>query len=179
MDNLSQQFDEIEALSSIYDQDWKIENEDGTSYSIQVTPDVKLFITFIPEYPSEKPPKYEMTAPALTVEQKRQIEEEFKQIYKYVFFCLCSVQILCMVAFSENCGTPVLFQWIERLKELLECWRETIQKTTHLNNLIVRDIESPLSLSCELDVTHGPLIQDRKSVFQGHACKVNSQQDVK
>lgn len=29
------------------------------------------------------------------------------------------------------------------------------------------------------NVTHGPLIQDRKSVFQGHACKVTTQQGVK
>lgn len=82
MDNLTQHFDEIEALTSIYEQDWKIENEDGTAYSMQVTPEVKLFVNFIPEYPSDKPPKYEMTAPSLTVEQKKLIEEEFKTIYK-------------------------------------------------------------------------------------------------
>lgn len=82
MDNLSQHFDEIEALASIYDQDWKIENESGTVYSMQVAADVKLFVTFIPEYPSDKPPEYEMTAPALTLEQKKVIEEEFEKIYK-------------------------------------------------------------------------------------------------
>lgn len=84
MDNISQHIDEIEALASIYDQDWKMENETGTTYSMQVTPNVKLFITFTSDYPSNKPPEYEMTAPTLSLEQKTQIAEEFKKIYAYV-----------------------------------------------------------------------------------------------
>lgn len=84
MDNVSQHFDEIEALASIYGQDWKMEDETGTTYSMQVNPDVKLFITFIPEYPSDKPPKYEMTAPLLTLEQKTQVDEELEKMYRYV-----------------------------------------------------------------------------------------------
>lgn len=82
MDNLSQQFDEKLALSSIYIKEWKIENKNGTVYSMQVTPDVKLFITFIPKYPSDKPPKYVMTAPALTAKQKREVDREFQKIYR-------------------------------------------------------------------------------------------------
>lgn len=29
-----------------------------------------------------------------------------------------------------------------------------------------------------LKITHGPIIEDRKSVFQGHVCTVNSKSDV-
>lgn len=81
MDNLSEQCDEIEALSAIYGQDWNAENEKGTDYSMQVTSDVKLFITLVPQYPSHAPPKFEMIAPVLTIEQKRLVKEEFNAIY--------------------------------------------------------------------------------------------------
>lgn len=99
MDNLSQHFDEIEALSSIYDAEWKIENNSGTVYSMQVTPGVKLFITFISEYPSDKPPKYEMTAPALTVNQKHRIEIEFQKIYKWVHLIIIIVYTVYLYLF--------------------------------------------------------------------------------
>lgn len=81
-DNFAQHIDEIEALTSIYEHDWHTENDSGTTYSIQVAPDVKLFLTFVPEYPSHAPPKYEMIAPTITSEQKHRVAEEFQRIYK-------------------------------------------------------------------------------------------------
>lgn len=81
MDNVTYQLDEIAALTSIYEQDWQKENETGTNYSMQISPDVKLFVTFVPEYPSTKPPKYEMTAPILSLKQKRQIAQKFEKIF--------------------------------------------------------------------------------------------------
>lgn len=85
MDNFTQNIDEALALSSIYDSDWKAENESGTEYSMQITPDVKLFITFTPEYPTDGPPKYELLAPLMSSEEKQQVAEEFRKIYQYVY----------------------------------------------------------------------------------------------
>lgn len=75
----------------------------------------------------------------------------------------------------------MLFQWIEKLKELLELWKTT-GKTEEQTEIPENDpqIKTRDSIGhCELKVVHGPLIQDRKSVFQGHACRVTSQDDVK
>lgn len=79
--------------------------------------------------------------------------------------------------FSENCGNPVLFQWIERLKEMLCNWKD-FQETTNDFKTVIPEVQEETQ-HFELNVTHGPSIQDRRSVFQGHACKVKSQQDVK
>lgn len=84
MENLSQHIDEIEVLSSIYGADWKAENEAGTEYSMQVTSDVKLFVTFISEYPSNSPPKYELQAPLMSSQQKKQIATAFDVIARCV-----------------------------------------------------------------------------------------------
>lgn len=84
MDNLAQHVDEIEALSSIYGSDWKAENDTGTEFCMQVTSDVKLFVTFTPEYPSNGPPKYELQAPSINASQKQKIAAEFELIAKYV-----------------------------------------------------------------------------------------------
>lgn len=80
MDNLAQHVDEIEALSSIYGAEWKAENDSGTEFSIQVTKDVKLFVTFTSEYPSDGPPKYELQAPSMSTSQKQIIAAEFASI---------------------------------------------------------------------------------------------------
>lgn len=74
----------------------------------------------------------------------------------------------------------MLFQWIEKLKELLESWKgdavDTEKKTEGLQESDLRKDKVPIR---DLKVTHGQLITDRKSVFQGHACTVTSQEDVR
>lgn len=74
--------EEIEALTSIYGTEWKCENEEGTSYSIKIRPDVELFVTFKMGYPTESPPSYELLAPALPASKKQQISNEFKDIFR-------------------------------------------------------------------------------------------------
>lgn len=81
MDNLAEQCEEIEALKSIYEDNWQVQS--GTNcYSMQVTPNVKLFITLNDDYPSQKPPNFELLAPTLSRDQKQLISDEFHQIYE-------------------------------------------------------------------------------------------------
>lgn len=82
MTNLSAHADEIEALVSIYGNDWKCENDSGTTWSIEAIPAVTLFVTFTAEYPSDGPPKYDLLAPSLSADQKLNISNEFEAIYK-------------------------------------------------------------------------------------------------
>ncbi|RZC33676.1 IMPACT-like, partial [Asbolus verrucosus] len=157
MDNLREQCEEIEALNSIYGDCWKIEVATN-SYSMQVTPGVKLFIILNPDYPSSAPPKVELLAPTLNSEQKRQISEEFCNIYK------------------TNSGGPILYQWIEKLKEIVDKTSNTeddiqIESNDFIEENIIKEVHSK--------VTHGDIIQDRKSVFQGHVSPVQSPEDTK
>lgn len=82
---------------------------------------------------------------------------------------------------SDNFGSPVLFQWIERIKELLELWQSTCEDEKRIGKTedIYTKPPTDSDVRCELKVTHGPLIQDRKSIFQGHACRATSQDDYK
>ena len=88
--------------------------------------------------------------------------------------------------FSENIGCPVLFQWIERLKEILEeIERERERHTEYEENVDTTGTSCTISNTniapqntFDLDVIHGIPVTDRKSTFQGHLCKVTSQHDI-
>lgn len=81
MDNISQQSDEIEALKSIFGDEWHVDTETGT-YNINISKEVKLFITLTSDYPSSSLPKYELLAPNLNISQKKTIEQKFQNLYK-------------------------------------------------------------------------------------------------
>lgn len=76
-----QQAHEIEALSSIYGDKWKRENESGTSFSIEIDKQTILFITMNEMYPSKCRPTYELQAPHLSKEDKTKIFQVFNDIY--------------------------------------------------------------------------------------------------
>lgn len=71
----------MEALSSIYGTQWKIDDRTGI-FSIDITKFIRLDITLVPEYPSNSLPKYELLAPGLSTKQKQMIDAEFKNIFK-------------------------------------------------------------------------------------------------
>ncbi|KAJ8910828.1 hypothetical protein NQ315_015563 [Exocentrus adspersus] len=167
MDNISQQLDEIEVLKAIFEDQWQIDTETGT-YSMQINEDVKLFITLDPAYPSHAPPKYELMAPGLTSTQKNVIKNEFQHIYE------------------EECGNPIIFQWIEKLKEIIS---KELSNDISCNNcdidvnpdsVVLNGNRNNESIKHKvLNITHGPTIVDRKSVFQGHVCEIKDERDVK
>lgn len=67
--------------------------------------------------------------------------------------------------FSENCQ--------EDMKLM-----ENIEENDMTENLIMKKSDEVTKLSV-LNIIHGPVIEDRKSAFQGHVCKVNSKEDVR
>ncbi|KAF5305626.1 hypothetical protein FQR65_LT07707 [Abscondita terminalis] len=156
-DNLTQQNDEIEALHAIYGTEWRREPDIDNSYYIQITPDVQLSVTLNSDYPSTKPPNYQLLAPTLKPEQKSNITKGFEEIYKI------------------NFGGPVLFQWIEKVKEIVG---ENVDE--HVQDEVEEEVnETPIvpEERHNYNIIHGPVIQDRKSVFQGHVCKIYSHQE--
>ncbi|EFA00826.2 Protein IMPACT-B-like Protein [Tribolium castaneum] len=159
MDNLAEQCEELEALKSIYDDNWRLEM-DTNCYSIQINPNVKLFVTLNDDYPSSKPPSFELLAPTLTSEQKQLISDEFGSIYE------------------SSQGSPILFQWIEKLKEIVDECSEVLSapQPEVLNGEVE---EKQVRKETFLQVIHGDIIQDRKSVFQGHMARVHSLEETR
>ncbi|KAI4470186.1 impact-related [Holotrichia oblita] len=150
MDNLVQQKDELEALSSIYGSDWKEESDSSCYFSIEIDDNVKVYITLNSEYPSNSPPSYQLQAPSLDRSTKQQISNGFEEIYLILegpsFFNGLNVY--------GNLNPP---------DNKVELQTEFAEKMSNKNYNIVT----------------GPPIQDRKSTFQGHFCEVKSQEDVR
>lgn len=83
-------------------------------------------------------------------------------------------------SFSNDAGSPILFQWIEKLKELVTVEKEVTLDEAVLSESQVLELQKGNVKKYNIEnVVHGPLIQDRKSVFQGHACKVTTNQEFK
>lgn len=83
--------DEVESLSSIYDKQWKTEDEGGCSYSVNISDSVTLYVTLPLNYPSKAPPTYQISAPKLSNEEKREISRILEETYLYVCFFISSL----------------------------------------------------------------------------------------
>lgn len=166
MDNLAKQIEEVEALCSIYADEFKTESENARKYSIKITEkniELILYVTLPPEYPSESPPTYVISAPSIDRKQK-----------EYLHILLDNVYL-------ENVGETVLFQWIEKIREMLqsiEPGKGSVKNKaieTELGDLVITADEK--SVPCP-EIIHGEVIVDRKSSFQGHAAVVHSTDEV-
>ncbi|XP_046564349.1 protein IMPACT-like isoform X2 [Haliotis rubra] len=108
-DNLSKQIDEIEVLTSIYGDEWHVEDEATRHYYIDIQGDsesgnlqLRLSVILPVEYPSGAPPQYRVNAPWLRGESRLQLENALQDIY------------------LENLGESILYLWIERTREFLQ-----------------------------------------------------------
>lgn len=82
VENIAQQIEELEALTAIFGDQWKqCYNQDDT-YNIKITEDIELWVTLNADYPSDKPPSYDVWAPKMNPTQKDLIEKEFAKLYK-------------------------------------------------------------------------------------------------
>ncbi|XP_017779481.1 PREDICTED: protein IMPACT-like [Nicrophorus vespilloides] len=165
MNNNALQAEELVTLKSIYGRQWKKNGFVENLYTINIAQDVELYITLNSSYPLEGPPSYDLLAPKLT-----------KNV-KYVITCALDE------IYFDNIGGPVLFQSIERIKEIIqkECnYNDKKDKNNNGkgktdNNLKIKGKQSYV----KYNIIHGETIRDRKSDFQGHVCVVNSEEDVK
>ncbi|XP_050356601.1 protein IMPACT-like [Nymphalis io] len=161
-DNLTKQIEEIGALSSIYGEDWVIESEATRSYKINVRDnnnEVILYVTLNEGYPSKNPPKYELSAPWMDRKAKENLH-----------YCLDEIYL-------ENLGETVIFQWVEKIREVLQTIKP-LEPKKDVKTCIEKTLDfSELEINCP-NITHGEVIIDRKSSFQGHAAEVHSTEDV-
>ena len=92
--------------------------------------------------------------------------------------------------YLDNIGESIVFHWVEHLRTFLQSRSENsdIRHDTDVADItskIAAEIQlsealekSKISTQCP-DIVTGDIIEDRKSVFQGHTATVKSVEDVK
>ncbi|KAJ8708387.1 hypothetical protein PYW07_010512 [Mythimna separata] len=161
-ENLIKQAEEVEALSSIYGDDWTTESEAARSYSVRIVEnknEVILYVTMPVDYPSQSPPKYELSAPWMERKAKTKLHHTLDEVY------------------LENVGENVVFQWAEKIREVLQAIKPPEKKVVQKQRSIESLDMTLLKINCP-EITHGQVIVDRKSSFQGHAAEVHCMEDV-
>ncbi|XP_046676099.1 protein IMPACT-like [Homalodisca vitripennis] len=167
MENKHRQADEIEALCSIYGDQWQTEDELNQAYCVAVTEgkcDAVLHIKLPPEYPSIAPPQYQLSAPTLSREDKQSLSDRLESIY------------------LDNIGESIIYQWVEATREFLQMKflnQTNCDPEPEIVDLDVNMISQETSIISRLEIHHGEVITDRKSKFQAHAAIITSVDQVK
>ncbi|NWI95963.1 IMPCT protein, partial [Pitta sordida] len=182
-----QQIDEIEALSSIYGEDWCVVDEDEKIYCIKISdcldqPKWTLCLQVIlpPGYPTAEPPIYQLNAPWLRGQDYMELANSLEEIY------------------VQNLGESILYLWVEKIREVLvekaqssdpepdikktseevdeddgedflldyePIPEDSIKMLTYMTSESQEDEELP-------SIHHGNPITDRRSTFQAHLAPV-------
>ncbi|XP_009984912.1 PREDICTED: protein IMPACT, partial [Tauraco erythrolophus] len=188
-----QQIDEIEALSSIYGEDWCVVDEDEKIYCIKINdcldhPKWTLCLQVIlpPGYPTAEPPIYQLNAPWLRGQDYVELANSLEEIY------------------VQNLGESILYLWVEKIREVLIEKAQSsdpepdIKKTseevdegdgddflldyqpvqedpTKILNYITSESQEDEELP---SIHHGNPITDRRSTFQAHLAPVVTPRQV-
>lgn len=169
-ENLRRQQEEIEALSSIYEDSFILDSE--TSFTILVKEDfgeVVLRVSLPPNYPSSAPPTYQKSAPFLSGTEKQTLCNLLDEVY------------------IENLGECVVYLWIEQIRTFLQERSDNLcdndNDDENIDNSLEERVLATALLNSSLDscpaITTGNTIEDRRSVFQGHTANVRSTDEVK
>jgi len=165
-ENLKRQLEEIEALESIYEENFILESVSSFTILIQEEgfDPVTLTVSLPPEYPASAPPTYQKSAPFLRGDEKLELCSQLEQVY------------------IDNLGECLVFLWVEHIRTYLQerdgVSEEPIDNAKEEDNELSEALlQSKLEEPCPVIVT-GDVIQDRKSVFQGHAVSVKSADEV-
>ncbi|XP_041046558.1 protein IMPACT isoform X1 [Carcharodon carcharias] len=191
-ENLQKQIDEIEALSSIYEDEWCVIDEASRIFCIRIVDELDhpkwticLQVILPPEYPIAAPPVYQLNAPWLRGQERISLSNSLEEIY------------------LENSGECILFLWVGKIRDFLLLKSQSadtvpeIQKTTEEIEVNYQD---DYFIACQLPdqqvtvnvafpessedeqlppIIHGEPITDRRSTFQAHLAPVVTPNQVK
>ncbi|XP_075441052.1 protein IMPACT isoform X2 [Ascaphus truei] len=193
-ENLQKQIDEIEALASIYGDEWCVIDEAARIFCITISDSsdrlkwtLCLQVILPPEYPTAAPPIYQLNAPWLRGQDRMVLSRSLEEIYLH------------------NLGENILYQWVEKIRDVLTEKSLTSDPDTCLKNTteeIDEDDDGELTSEYESlkesytnalhlaicdssedeelpPIMHGEPITDRRSSFQAHLSPVVSPKQVK
>ncbi|XP_025978592.1 protein IMPACT isoform X2 [Dromaius novaehollandiae] len=190
-----QQLDEIEALSSIYGEDWCVVDEDEKIYCIKISDCLEqpkwtlcLQVVLPPRYPAAEPPIYQLNASWLRGQDYMELANSLEEIY------------------IQNLGESILYLWVEKIREVLIEKAQSSDPEEPDNKKISEEVDEDNEDDSLLDyqpvqedsvkmlnfttsesqedeelpsIRHGNPITDRRSTFQAHLAPVVTPQQVK
>lgn len=191
-EDLQSQIEEVEALSSIYGDEWCVIDEASRIFCIKISDDIEqpkltacLQIILPPDYPSAAPPIYQINAAWLRGPERAKLAN-----------CLEDLYVL-------HAGESILYLWVETVREFLverSQSAETEDRPQKVNITTEEEVDegedvpdfSTLRLTENahlfLDhsdneelppIKHGNTITDRRSTFQPHLAPVVTPRQVK
>lgn len=192
--DLQAQIEEVEALSSIYGDEWCVIDEASRIFCIKISNDLDepkltacLQIILPPDYPSAAPPIYQINAAWLRGPERAKLANSLEDLY------------------VEHMGESILYLWVEKIREFLvekSQSSETVDQPEQVNLTAEQEVDDDdedipdfraLKLNTEnahlfMDhangeelppIKHGNPITDRRSTFQPHLAPVVTPRQVK
>lgn len=193
-EDLQAQIEEVEALSSIYGDEWCVIDEPSRIFCIKISNDLDepkltacLQIILPPDYPSASPPIYQINAAWLRGPERAKLANSLEDLY------------------VEHVGESILYMWVEKIREFLvekSQSSEPVQQPEKVNMTAEEEVDDDdedvidlrtLKLNTEnahlfMDrandeelppIKHGNTITDRRSTFQPHCAPVVTPGQVK
>ncbi|XP_002165018.3 protein IMPACT-B [Hydra vulgaris] len=178
-DDIESQQDELSVLSSIYGKDFYLHNSNQFDICVSCEKDEWWAVTIsglLPlTYPSKDPPVFEIHTECLSTVELVAIHKELELLW------------------NKNYGNPVLYSWVEKIREMLqekyelakmfiESTNEDKDREKKITSLLRND-ESTKDDDCYTDgdlinFFSGEPMTVKKSTFQGHVAFVKSLNEV-
>lgn len=193
--DLQAQIEEVEALSSIYGDEWCVIDEASRIFCIKISNDLEeprltacLQIILPPDYPSASPPIYQINAAWLRGLERAKLANSLEDLY------------------VEHMGDSILYLWVEKIREFLveksqNSETVSVDQRDGVNMTAEEEVDDDeeipdlrtLKLNTEnahllMDqandeemppIKHGNTITDRRSTFQPHLAPVVTPRQVK
>ncbi|KAM7410354.1 hypothetical protein PAMA_001679 [Pampus argenteus] len=191
--DLQSQIEEVEALSSIYGDEWCVIDEASRIFCIKISNNMEepkltacLQIILPLDYPSTAPPIYQINAAWLRGPERAKLANSLEDLY------------------IEHAGESILYLWVEKIREFLvekSQSSETVDQTEKVNmtaeeevddnedmldfgnlKLNTEDVHLFMDLANDEEIPpikHGNTITDRRSTFQPHLAPVVTPRQVK
>ncbi|NWU88462.1 IMPCT protein, partial [Upupa epops] len=188
--------DEVEALSSIYGEDWCVVDERERIYCIKVADCLEqpkwtlcLQVMLPPGYPAAEPPIYQLNAPWLRGQDYMDLANSLEEIY------------------LQNLGESILYLWVEKIREVLIERAQASEPEPEVKRTSEEvddddDVDDDFLLDCQPvqedliaglnssasehpedeelpPIHHGSPLTDRRSTFQAHLAPVVTPRQVK
>lgn len=193
-EDLLAQIEEVEALSSIYGDEWCVIDEASRIFCIKISDNIEqptltacLQIILPADYPSAAPPIYQINAAWLRGAERAKLANSLEELY------------------VQHTGESILFLWVENVREFLVEKSQSGEAEDHQaanSNItseedVLEDGEDLPDLSAlkltedahlfmdhpdddEMPpIKHGDAITDRRSTFQPHLAPVVTPKQVK
>uniref|UniRef100_A0A3Q4AV63 RWD domain-containing protein n=1 Tax=Mola mola TaxID=94237 RepID=A0A3Q4AV63_MOLML len=178
--------EEVEALSSIYGDEWCVIDEASRIFCIKISSDSEepkltacLQIILPPDYPSTSPPIYQINAAWLRGPERAKLANSLEDLY------------------VEHAGESILYLWVEEVREFL-VEKSQMSPSEKVNTTAEVEVDgdddildlrtlrvSPEDLSGDHaddeelpPIRHGESITDRRSTFQPHLAPVVTPRQV-